>query len=167
MCFLSFLFRYFSFTKQSQDESQPFGICGVNEKYLNRNDREYINRDPYEYGITLDEVIAEPINTFKFGGGWATLLSTPLVKTIPIPESLGHYGLEDTYIMNCCNILRQHGIEVIQFVLNNEIICEDHIFRFNPYKDCLVNQNRAKEFLEIAQNNYIKEINNFLGKCKK
>lgn len=140
--------------------------CLVNEEYLNRSDREYQTRDPYQYGLTLGEVTVEPIDQFKFGGGWGTLISSNLAKEIPIPSSFGHYGLEDTYIMNCCNILRQNGGEVIQFVLKNEIICEDHIFRFNPYKDYLVTENRAKEFLQIAESNFQKELNNFLGKYR-
>jgi len=137
--------------------------CLVNKNYLNRDDREYITRDPYQYGKTLEEVSINKISNFKFGGGWATLISTPLTKLIPIPESLGHYGLEDTYIMECAQKLKQKGIPVNQYVMNNELICEDHIFRFNNYKPYLHLINRQEEFRQIAYNNYSKEIKKFVS----
>lgn len=138
--------------------------CLVNKIYLDRNNREYLTRDPYQYGNTLGEVSIDKIENFKFGGGWATLISTPLTKLIPIPESLGHYGLEDTYIMECAQILKQKGIPVNQYILNNELICEDHMFRFNNYKSYLHLINKQEEFRQIAYANFQSEINKFKNK---
>jgi hypothetical protein len=119
------------------------------------------SRDSYKYAQCLGEVNLRPINNFKFGGGWATLISTPLLKYIGVPESLGHYGLEDTYIMLCSHIMRQKGMNVTQFVLENEVISEDHLFRFNPYKNYISAIDKREEFKAIAHANFQNEINKF------
>lgn len=132
----------------------------VTEKYKN-DGIHFLNRDPYKYAQCLENVSIKPVNRFKFGGGWATLISTPLFKYIGVPESLGHYGLEDTYIMVCAQIMKQRGINVNQFVLENEIIVEDHLFRFNPYKNYLSIMDKREEFKRIAHENFQEEINKF------
>lgn len=121
----------------------------------------FLNRDPYKYAQCLGNVNVKSVDGFKFGGGWATLISTPLFKHIGVPESLGHYGLEDTYIMICSQIMKQKGINVNQFVLENEIIVEDHLFRFNPYKNYLSIIDKREEFKQIAHSNFQNEINKF------
>jgi hypothetical protein len=120
------------------------------------------SRDPYKYAQCLDvNINVNLINEFKFGGGWATVISTPLAKKIKIPESLGHYGLEDTFIMYCSYIMKQKGLDIKQYILENEIIVEDHLFRFNPYKDYLTIINKQEEFKKIAHENFQKEIIKF------
>ena len=44
---------------------------------------------------------------------------------------------------------------------NNEIIVEDHLFRFNPYKNYLQTINKQEEFKKIAHENFEKEIIKF------
>lgn len=120
------------------------------------------SRDPYKYIKCLsDNVTVKPIDEFKFGGGWATVISTQLAKKIGIPESLGHYGLEDTFIMYCLYMMRQKGLEVTQYILENEIIVEDHLYRFNPYKEYLTTINKQEEFKRIANENFQKELIKF------
>lgn len=119
-------------------------------------------RDPYiRVFKSFPNIKINQISEFKFGGGWATLISTPLAKKIGIPESLGHYGLEDTFIMYCSIMMKQHGIKVDQFVLNDVIIIEDHLYRFNPYKEFLTVINKQEEFKKIANENFSKEIIKF------
>jgi hypothetical protein len=132
----------------------------VNDKYKN-DGIHFQNRDPYKYIQQLGEIVIKPIHGFKFGGGWATVISTPLAKTIGIPESLGHYGLEDTYIMLCSQMLQNSGHVVMQYVIENEIIVEDHLFRFNPYKEYLYVINKQDEFKKIAHDNFQKELIKF------
>jgi hypothetical protein len=140
----------------------------VNENYIHESieNNEFRKRDPYNHAKCIGEIYIEPINQFKFGGGWATVISSQLAKYVVIPDSLGHYGLEDTYIMVCSGIMKQKGFKVNQFVIKNEIIVEDHLFRFNPYKDYLVSINKQDEFKKIAHENFEKEIHNFLGLLK-
>ena len=132
----------------------------VNENFKD-DGIHFQDRDPYKYAQSLGEVNIKPIDDFKFGGGWATVISTPLAKKISIPESLGHYGLEDTFIMYCSHMIRQKGINVVQYILENEVIVEDHLFRFNPYKEYLTIINKQEEFKMIAHENFPKEILKF------
>ena len=132
----------------------------VNENYKN-DGIHFQKRDPYNYIQDLGEINIKPIDEFKFGGGWATVISTPLIKKIGIPESLGHYGLEDTFIMYCSYMMRQKGLGVTQYILENEVIVEDHLFRFNPYKEFLTIINKQEEFKKIAHDNFQKELIKF------
>jgi len=133
----------------------------VNNEFKN-DSIHFQSRDPYKYAQHLsDDVTISPINGFKFGGGWATVISTQLAKKIGIPESLGHYGLEDTFIMYCSQMMQQKGLDVTQYVIENEIIVEDHLYRFNPYKEYLTIINKQEEFKKIAHENFQKEIIKF------
>ena len=133
----------------------------VNDEFKN-DGIHFQSRDPYKYSQRLsNNVMIKPIDEFKFGGGWATLISTQLAKKIGIPESLGHYGLEDTFIMHCLYMMRQKGLGVTQYVLENEIIVEDHVYRFNPYEEYLTTINKQEEFKKIAQENFEKELIKF------
>lgn len=133
----------------------------ASEKFID-NKIHFQSRDPYKsINHYPDDVSVLPINEFKIGGGLATVLSAPLVKKITIPESLGHYGLEDTYIMFCSNIMRQKGINVNQYIIKNEVVTEDHLFKFNPYKDYLTIIDKQEEFKKISHENFQKEIIKF------
>jgi len=154
---------YYILTPQTTPMWDHSWDCIVSKKYIHEpaDNIGFRNRDPYKHAQCLENVNIRQINEFKFGGGWATLISTPLFKHIGIPDSLGHYGLEDTYIMYCSQIMRQKGINVNQFILENEIIVEDHLFRFNPYKDYLSIIDKREEFKQIAHANFQNEINKF------
>lgn len=151
---------YFILTPQTTPMWDNSWNVIVNNQFKN-DDIHFRSRDPYKYAQCLGDVSIKPINEFKFGGGWATLISTPLLKHIGIPESLGHYGLEDTFIMICSQIMKQKGINVTQFILENEIIVEDHLFRPNPYKEYLITINKQEEFRKIAHENFQNEVNKF------
>ena len=57
--------------------------------------------------------------------------------------------------------MRQKGININQYIIENEVIVEDHLFRFNPYKDYLTIINKQEEFKKIAHENFQKEIIKF------
>ena len=134
----------------------------VNDKFKN-DGIHFQSRDPYKYSQQQlsSNVMIKPIDGFKFGGGWATVISTKLAKKIGVPESLGHYGLEDTFIMYCSYMMQQKGLGVTQYVLENEIIVEDHLYRFNPYKEFLTVINKQEEFKKIAHENFQEELIKF------
>ena len=133
----------------------------VNNEFKN-DGIHFQSRDPYKHFQCLsNDVMIKPIDGFKFGGGWATVISTQLAKKIGIPESLGHYGLEDTFIMYCSYMMQQKGLGVTQYVLENEIIVEDHLYRFNPYKEFLTVINKQEEFKKIAHESFQKELIKF------
>lgn len=152
---------YFILTPQTTPMWDNSWDLIVNNEFKN-DGIHFQSRDPYKYFQRLsNDVVVKPIDGFKFGGGWATVISTQLAKKIGIPESLGHYGLEDTFIMYCSQMMRQKGLNVTQYILENEIIVEDHLYRFNPYKEFLTVINKQEEFRNIAHKNFQKEIIKF------
>lgn len=151
---------YFILTPQTTPMWDDSWNVIVNDQYKN-DGIHFQSRDPYQHNKSLGNITVSPIDGFKFGGGWATVISSPLAKKISIPESLGHYGLEDTYIMYCSEMMKQKGIDVNQYVLENEIIIEDHLFRFSPYKTYLSLIDKQEEFKQIANNNLRSELIKF------
>lgn len=118
------------------------------------NHENYFNRDPYLTTGLLGEVEVTKIDTFKFGGGWFTLLSDKLLKKCPIPEALGPYYLDDTFIMACCTKGKGSEFDPSQYVINNEVIIENNKFRYNSYKEYLSNIDRREEFKQKAISNF-------------
>jgi hypothetical protein len=132
----------------------------MNEEATHEN---YFNRDPYLTTGLTGEVSLRKIDTFKFASGWATLLSNDLIKKITIPDEMGSYYMDDTFIMACCEYGKQKGFNASQYVLTNEVIIENNKFRYNYYEDYLSNINRKDEFMKIAQDNFTLSVNNFLN----
>jgi len=127
------------------------------------NHENYFGRDPYLTTGLIGEVEVKKIDTFKFGGGWFTFLSNELLKKIPIPESMGPYYLDDTFIMSCCDLGKRKGFNASQYTIVNEVIIENNKFRTNPYKDYLLNINKKDEFIKIAQDNFHPSIVNLIN----
>jgi hypothetical protein len=102
------------------------------------------------------------IQTFKFAGGWFTLISKNLLDRIGVPESFGHYGLEDTFIMVCSMLMQRNNEVVSQFVLENLLVGENHKNRTNKtIKNYIKSIDRKEEFKKIAHSNWENEINKF------
>jgi hypothetical protein len=125
--------------------------------------KNYFDRDPYLTTGLMGEASLRKINTFKFASGWATLLSNDLIKKTIIPDEMGSYYMDDTFIMACCEYGKQKGFNASQYVLTNEIIIENNKFRYNHYENYLDTINRKDEFINIAQNNFNTSVNNFLN----
>jgi hypothetical protein len=138
----------------------------TNQKYLTTPaDMEtYYANDPFK--VIMQEQLnlnLKPIDQFKFGGGWFNLLSTKLLKLTDIPDSFGPYGVDDTYVMICCDIMKQKGYNIQQYVLENAIVTENFKYRWNPYKNYLSLIDKQSEFRQIAESNLNKEIQNFIN----
>jgi hypothetical protein len=135
----------------------------VNESFWNKQlDYELIS-DVYEDTIPqLENVNVKELETFKFAGGWFTLISAELLKKIGVPDSLGHYGLEDTFVIECAKIMKSKGEPVSQFIIENLIIGESYIHRPNEtIKSFISSKNRKAEFTKIANDSFANELNNF------
>lgn len=132
----------------------------VNENYIN-DGITYRERDPYKCSLCFGNISIEQIDGFKFGGGWATCINTKLAKFIDIPDSLGHYGLEDTYIMSCAQLMKKKGLQVQQYVLKNEIIVKNSQYIINPYQNYLLIIDKKDEFRETAHKYFEQEIKLF------
>jgi hypothetical protein len=64
--------------------------------------------------------------------------------------------------MACAYMLKQKGHSISQFVLENLIIGENHLYRTNnTIKKYITSKDRKKEFLKIAEANFEKELNIF------
>jgi hypothetical protein len=127
------------------------------------NHENYFNRDPYLTTGLVGEVKLKKIDTFKFGGGWFTFLSAEILNKVSIPNELGPYYLDDTFIMACCINNRNPNFTPSQYVIENEVIIENNKFRYNPYKDYVTNINRKEEFIKIAQDNFNSSVVNFVN----
>lgn len=123
--------------------------------------------DPYsiEYYVANNEFNIKPINTIKFGGGWFNIFSANLLKFIGIPDSLGPYGLDDTFIMEASKLMKSKGYNINQYVLEGTLVCENikyELYKFNPYEDYIVDlsiKNQGKEFKQSFRDNALKNFN--------
>ena len=147
------------FVKQWDDTwdiivNKKYHIAGFD--YYKKTD---IQRDAL---LSSDEVGIIEIPTFKFAGGWFTLISKSILDRTGIPESFGHYGLEDTFVMFCCEIMKRRGENVSQLVIENLIAGEIHKSRTNnTIKSFIASKDRKEEFRRIAEQNFNLELNNF------
>jgi hypothetical protein len=137
----------------------------ANKKYINEQYGYEKQIDPYSI-LTTDygDISLSTINIFKFGGGWFNLISSELLKFTDIPDSFGPYGIDDTYVMYCCDIMKQKGINVQQYIIQNLIIAENYKYRNNPYSQYLKISDKKDEYRKQAEDNFQIELNNFIKK---
>lgn len=139
----------------------------TNKKYINNiaNMQEYYNNDPFKIiSENIEDINITPINQFKFGGGWFNLISTKLLKLTDIPDSFGPYGIDDLYVMLCCNILKQKQYNIQQYILEGITVIENFKYRWNPYKDYLYLIDKQDQFRKQAESNLNNELQNFINR---
>jgi len=137
----------------------------VNDLYMNCEYGFEKIIDPFtvlhtDYG----ETSLTPINTFKFGGGWFNLISAKLLKLTDLPDSFGPYGPDDTYVMYCCEIMKQKQLNPQQYVISNLVVAENYKYRNNPYSMYLKSENKQNEYRKQAENNFQIELTKFYNK---
>jgi len=136
----------------------------TNKDYLNvpANMETYYANDPFEIiAKDITDIELKKIDEFKFGGGWFNLLSTKLLKLTDIPDSFGPYGIDDLYVMICCNIMKQKGIEVNQYIVDGLVVIENFKYRENYHKNYLYLIDNQNEYRARAESNLNIELNNF------
>lgn len=137
----------------------------VHPEYLNHKIDYELEADIFEDTlIEYGDVSVKPINDFKFAGGWFTLLSKELLELTGVPESFGHYGMEDTFIVEASKFLTKvnHPMKPTQFVLCNHLVGETYVHRCNQHmKDMVTSTNRKEEFRAVATENFAKEMQSF------
>jgi hypothetical protein len=139
----------------------------TNENYLNTpaNMETYYANDPFKIVTeSTDDIELFSISQFKFGGGWFNLLSTKLLKLTDIPDSFGPYGIDDLYVMVCCDLMKRKGYPVQQYVLKNAVVIENFKYRWNPYKTYLHLIDKQAEFRTQAEENFNPELQKFINK---
>ena len=141
--------------------------CLVNETFLNKEvgyckiNNPFVDAGQYgEVGIEtlLNNVPGQP--QMKFGGGWFNCLSKALLDRTPLPESMGHYGPDDTFVMWASEKLNQNGEQIYQFKLKNYVVCENYIYRDRSHYDKLIKRiDRKEQFRNQANSSFSIEIN--------
>ena len=140
--------------------------CLVNENFMNHPLDYCKTNNPFvdsgEIGdvkleIVTNNVVGQPKT--KFGAGWFTLLSKSLLDRIPLPESMGAYGPDDTFLMWGIEKLNKKGENIYQFKLKNYIVCENYIYKDRKHYDSLISRiDRKEEFKKTAYSVFQNEI---------
>ena len=152
----------------------------VNKNYKDKDYEFHKNIDPSRVNkISFDNLIKEEmgiriLNNIKFGGGWFNIFSKKLLKFINIPESLGSYGLDDTFVMVASNAMKEKGYDINQYTLEGLVCIENNkysLYDYNPYKGLIKDisfENKGrdfkKEYKEKSHKNFNLELNKFKQK---
>jgi hypothetical protein len=142
----------------------------VHPDEINKPLNNHLTQDVFEFALNGGENVAldSTMDNFKAAGGWCTVIGNDILKLTGIPKSFGHYGLEDTYVMQCCEIMRhsrdsRSPFIPKQYILKNVLIGENHKYQNNNYlKNLLCLKDRKDEFRQIAHSNFNQEIQNFI-----
>jgi hypothetical protein len=141
--------------------------CLVNQKFINK-ELDYCKTcnpfvDSGEHGDVSIETVMNNVPgqpKTKFGAGWFTLLSKSLLDRIPLPESMGAYGPDDTFLMWAIEKLNQNGENIYQFKLKNYVVCENYIFRDRNHYDSIIKRiDRKEQFKKQSYENFQTELN--------
>ena len=141
--------------------------CLVNETFMDKKLGYQQEANPYlDSGIKGDVSIQKVENElsnqsrFKFAGGWFTCISGRLLREIGIPESFGHYGYEDTFIMLAAErLIQTKKQDIQQYKLKNVVVCENYKYRNNShYINNLSIYDRREEYKQISESNFGKEL---------
>ena len=136
---------------------------GYDSKIWLKYDPFKLDSEVYQY---LDKVIVRKFDDFKFGGGWFNIFSSNLLEFIDIPDSLSSYGLDDTFIVDCANIMKERGYDISQYIIDNMVVCENRKYRdLNPYnnliEDLTIDESFKQRYRDNAQLHYPSEIEKF------
>ena len=138
----------------------------VNKNFINEKVGYQKIADPYECSglkgdVSLERVenTSSPQSRFKFAGGWFTCISASLLNKVGVPESFGHYGYEDTFIMVACEKLVRTGEDIQQFKIKNLVVCENYKYRNNShYINNISVYDRREEFKKLGLNSFNDEL---------
>ena len=138
----------------------------VNKNFINEKVGYQKIADPYKCSglkgdVSLERVenIKSPQSRFKFAGGWFTCISASLLNKVGVPESFGHYGYEDTFIMVACEKLVRTGEDIQQFKIKNLVVCENYKYRNNShYINNISVYDRREEFKKLGFNSFNDEL---------
>lgn len=132
----------------------------VNERFLNEanSHRDYFDRYTLDRIVYGNEVGLRPNLHMKFGGGWFNLFERSVFDIVPLPDALGAYAPDDTYLTACSN---KSGTR--QYILTGVVVTEIGN-RYLDSKDYLKNyfsikiQDKSKitdrELFELARQYY-------------
>ena len=140
-----------------------FISMGYDSKIWLKFDPFKIDKECHDH---LNSVNVKELSYIKFGGGWFNIFSSNLLKFIDIPDSLSSYGLDDTFVVDCANLMKQDGYDVSQYIIDNMVVCENRKYRdLNPYnnliEDLTIDESFKQKYRDNAQLYYPNEIEKF------
>jgi hypothetical protein len=99
--------------------------CLVHDKFKNISCSQCIDVDIHEieyHTRNFDGPELHKMNQFKFAG-WFDLYSKNFYeKLVPVLPEWNGYGPWDFYSMTICNLAKQYGVDVQEYVLTNQVI---------------------------------------------
>jgi hypothetical protein len=134
----------------------------VHNDYKNHPYEYEKQHDPdLTYNQNVEEISIYVNNPTKFGCGWFTLYSKEIMNFIGIPEFLGHYGSEDTFMSVAMEVAKQKKINVKQYVMKGIYVSENIVKRNDPYMDKIKLINLKDIFRAKSWENFHIEIEKF------
>lgn len=85
------------------------------------------------------------------------MFNKQLLEMIDIPDSLGHYGMDDTYVVDIANMLKNTK-DIQQFVLNDIIVKEDRMYGTKTMDPFIVSNDKQTGFRDDSNIVYANEI---------
>jgi hypothetical protein len=101
----------------------------------------WLTIDPYSIDKLvydrLSKIQLKQLPYVKIGGGWMNFIDQKVLQLVDIPDSLGAYGMDDTYVQEAFNVLNKNNItNVKQYVVDNLLVCENRKYEsYEPYLD--------------------------------
>ena len=141
----------------------------VNKDYINTpaSHDNYFGFDGYSLYKRNDEDIFLDTSKqkFKFASGWCNLLSADLFRDlINFTYDLGHYGPDDTFIMNLLDYYKFNlDVDINQYILKNVVVTENYKHSLNQYKDYITKNINIKTKEEFTSDT-IKAVDKRLNK---
>ena len=128
-------------------------------------DQKFWLQDPYKmFDHEITDVKLKELPFIKFDGGWMTMHNKNLLKLIDIPDSLGHYGLDDTFVSTCSNMMMKKGYDIKQYVLKNVIVMEDRVYRSNTMDPFIKLKDKKSGLRNDSHVHYENELQMFYNK---
>ena len=135
----------------------------VNKNFINNipSHEFYNNFIPYDLRKidNLMPELHENIEYTKFASGWGNLLSVDIFDDKISLDGLGHYGVDDTYIMYAIDKLKKQGENYKQYILRNIVVMENNIYKENFYDNVLTKQILCKLKEDLRKESEINMIN--------
>lgn len=165
--------KYYIISPQLPKLWEPSWDVLVNDAYINlqfedSTCKKYTTDQFDVFTRDYGDIELTPINTFKMGGGWFNLLSSNLLTYTDIPDSFGPYGLDDTFVVDACKIMKNYGYDVQQYAVKNLVVTQSYMFELHHVylNHISFNIKQKQIFAANAQLSYNDEIAKFIEKCK-
>ena len=141
----------------------------VNENYQKVSYSDWNKSDIFEIqSKILDTPYLTQASKFKYAG-WFDLYSKDFLELIPIPGDWKGYGPWDYYSMLVSDVATKKGIDIKEYILRNQIICEYHPNKddknnfMNYYKNLLV-LNKIENQREVIEAKFPYYIQQWINK---